>query len=200
MVLQPYIQTTHFTTGASSLLVLLHHLKPEIELSKENEFDIWRHSANLPTRASSIFALATYACRHGLAPHVVVEDRRYLFPDYRFYRYSKTDIEQASFTSEQYLHEMLREGVPLEERNITIEEIKNHLQQKKLLLLRINTKPIRQEKRNTSHFIVLHNYLEKHFQLIDPAFGALSIPEDTFQEGFVSLKTKKHRDHRMIIF
>ena len=34
--MQPYSQTTTFTTAASSLLIVLHHLQPGIKLTKEN--------------------------------------------------------------------------------------------------------------------------------------------------------------------
>ncbi len=67
-------------------------------------------------------------------------------------------------------------------------------------MLRINTKPIRNEKRNTSNYIIVQKYNNHHFQIIDPQLGGLSVPEETFQEAFETLETKKYRGHRMIIF
>jgi hypothetical protein len=198
--MRPYFQTTSFTTAASSLLTVLNYLNSNIELNKDNEFKIWRETVNLPTRGSSVYALANYAKKSGLNPKIVVEKKEYNFPDYRFYRYTKEEIEHASFSSAQHLKESSRLNIPVEERKITISDIKRELGQNNLILLRINAKPIRNVKRNTSNYVIVHGFSENLFQIIDPALGALSIPEETMKESFDSLETKKYRDHRMIIF
>ncbi|MBU0470687.1 MAG: peptidase C39 family protein [Nanoarchaeota archaeon] len=198
--MQPYFQTTEFTTAASSLLIILNHFKPEISLSKEQEFKIWRETVNLPTRGSSVYALAIYAKKQGLDLKVVVEEKEYGFPDYRFYRYTKEDIKQAEFCSNMYLKEAEKMNLMIEEREITLENLKKELNDNNILLLRINAKPIRNSKRNTSNYIAVTGYDGSKFQIIDPAFGALSIPEEMMAESFDSLESKKHRDHRMIIF
>jgi hypothetical protein len=198
--MKPYFQSTPFTTAASSLLTVLHHLNPKIELSKKNEFKIWHNTVNLPTRGSSIYALATYAKKHNLNPKVVVEKKDYSFPDYRFYRYTKEDIEHASYSDKNHLKKTTTNTIPVEERTITLQEVQQELRKGSILLLRLNTKPIRSEKRNTSNYVVVHGYKDSYYHIIDPAHGALSIPEEVMQEAFDSLETKKHRDHRMIIF
>jgi hypothetical protein len=197
--MKPYHQTTTFTTAASSLLTILTTLKPEVEATKEKEFDIWKKTVNLPTRGSSVFALANYAKQHGLNPKVVVENKAYNFPDYRFYRYKKEDVEQAKFSAEQHLKEAEKSQVNIEEREIKFTEIKKLLENN-ILLLRLNIKPIRNEKKNTSNFIVVNSYENNYYHVFDPALGALSIPEEVMKEAFETLQTKKYRDNRMIIF
>ncbi len=197
--MQPYFQTTPYTTAAAALLTILHHFRPEIPLSKEQEFDIWKKTVNLPTRACSIYALALYAQQRGLRPKVIVENTAYSFPDYRFYHYTKEDVEQAAFSSRLYLKEAKKNNVPLEQREIQFSEIKKYLKNH-LLLLRVNAKSIRGAKRNVSNYIVVHGHTERYYHIIDPAFAALSIPEQVLQEAFESLETKKYRDHRMIVF
>jgi predicted double-glycine peptidase len=194
-----YAQTTQFTTAASSLLTILTTLNPEIKATREKEFEIWKKTVNLPTRSSSIFALATYAKKHGLNPKVVVAKKEYDFPDYRFYRYKKEEIEQAAFAELQHLKEAINNQVEIEEKSITLNDVKNELKNN-ILLLRLNTKTIRGENRNTSSFIVVKNYKDNYFQIFDPALGALSIPEEVMQEAFETLETKKYRDQRMIVF
>jgi len=195
----PYLQTTHYTCATSSLLTVLHYFDPNFELSREKEFEIWKKTANLPTRASSIFALANYAKLYGLNPIVVVERRGYSFPDYRFYRYTKDDIVQAAFTDQQYLKEAKQNKVIIQQREITFETILAELQHH-FLIIRLNTKPIRKEKKNTSNFIVIESYSNGHFEIIDPKLGAISVPEAVLREAFETLETKKYRDHRMIMF
>ena len=194
----PYLQTTPFTCAASSLLTILHHFK-KTSLTKENEFDIWQKTVLLPTRASSIFALASYAKNKGLVPKVIVENPCYDFPDYRFYRYKKEDIELASFNSNLHLNKAKKNQVIIEERNINFSDLKKETNEN-FLLIRINTKPIRNEKRNTSNFIIIQSYKNNYFQIIDPKLGGLSIPESIMQEAFETLETKKYRDHKMILF
>jgi len=195
-----YKQTTPFTTAASSLLTILTTLNPEIKATREKEFDIWRKTVNLPTRGSSIFALANYAKQHGLNPKVIVAKKEYDFPDYRFYRYKKEDIEQATFSESQHLQEAENNNVEIKEKSFTLNDIKNELNNNKILLMRLNTKPIRKENRNTSNIIVVHAYQKNYFQIFDPALGALSVPEEVMREAFETLETKKYRDQRMIVF
>ena len=168
--------------------------------NKIREFDIWKKTANLPTRASSIYGLAMYAKKCGLNPKVVIENKKYNFPDYRFYRYTKSDVEHASFSSNLHLKKAELENIAIEEKEITMQDIKKELKKGNLLILRLNTKPIRLSKKNTSNYVVVHGYNEKYFHVIDPAFAAISIPEETMKEAFESLETKKYRDHRMVIF
>ncbi|MBT7706820.1 hypothetical protein HN747_05240, partial [archaeon] len=119
----PYKQTTPFTTAASSLLIILNHFNPSIKLTQENEFDIWKNTVNLPTRASSIYALATYAKRQGLNPKVIVEEKEYNFPDYRFYCYKKEDIQHAAFSAEQHLKEAEKNNISIKEKEIFLKDI-----------------------------------------------------------------------------
>lgn len=198
--MQPYLQTTPFTCAASSLLTILHHFHPQIELNQENEFKIWRETVTLPTRGSSIFALANYAKKQGLNPRIVVESKKYGFPDYRFYRYTKDDIDLAAFSSFLHLKEAENNQIPIEEREIILEEIKKELNQKNILILRINAKPLRKEKRNTSNYIIVLGFNSGYYNIIDPKVGAVSIPEETMKEAFDTLETKKYRDHRMMVF
>jgi len=197
----PYLQTTSFTTAASSLLAILHHSKPEINLTRENEFDIWKKTATLPTRGSSIYALAIYAQQCGFKPQVIVEKKEYDFPDYRFYRYTKEDIDNAGFSSDMYLAEAQEKNIDIQEKDVSFRDIHNELK-KNILLLRLNAKPLRNEKRNTSNYLVVYEYSERqgHFQLIDPLQGNISVAEPVLKEAFESLETKKYRNHKMILF
>jgi hypothetical protein len=196
----PHFQSTTFTTAAASLLTIMHYLNNNIKLSKDHEFAIWHKSVNLPTRGSSIYALATYAKEQGLSPTVIVEQKEYSFPDYRFYRYTKEDIEHATFSEKKHLEKAEGANIPIEERTITLDEIQTHLQENKIILLRINTKPFNNIKKNTSNYIVVHGYENNHFHIVNPAHTALSVPKEIMQEAFDTLETKKYRDHRMIIF
>ncbi len=209
--MQFYHQTTSFTTAASSLLNILHHLNPKISLERKQEFLIWRSSVILPTRGSSIYALALYAQKLGFSPSIIVEKKEYDFPDYRFYRYTKEDIELAAFSEQLYQEEAEKAGIPIIFKEIKFAEIKKFLSAGKKLLLRLNGKPLRQSKRNSSHFLAALGFdttkdetakdkTQQKYIVIDPAQGILALEESLFQEAFESIESKKHRDHRLIVF
>ena len=188
--MNPHLQSTSYTTAAASLLNILHYLNPEIHLTKEKEFHIWHSTTNLPTRASSIYALALYAQQHhNITPKIIVEKKQYDFPDYRFYRYTKEDIEHAAFSSNNHMKKA-EKTIQIEEKTINFNDIKELLNNN-ILLLRLNTKPIRNEKRNTSNYIAILEYSNNQFKIIDPKIGKLDISHEILKESFESLETKK---------
>ena len=194
--MKPYIQTTPFTTAAASLLTILSNLT-QTEPTKENEFKIWQQCSALPTRACSIFALANYAKQ--INPTVIVGTTEYNYPDYRFDRYTKNDIQEAAFSEAQFIKQAKQHNIPIIKKKLTLEDIKTYLKDN-ILMVRTNVKFIRNEKRNSSCYIVITIYNNKEFSCIDPAIGGITIPEELMQESFSSLKEKKYRDHRIILF
>lgn len=198
--MQPYLQTTPFTTAAAALLNILHRLNPQFPLQREMEFTIWKETATLPTRGSSIYALALFAQKQKVNPTIFVEKKEYHFPDYRFYRYTKEDIIHAAYSEELYCLAAEKAGIPIIVGEISLLDIKKYLTQKKMLLLRLNSKPLRNTKRNSSHLLAIIGFEKDKYQVIDPAQGLLQVSEEIFQEAFASIESKKHRDHRMIVF
>jgi predicted double-glycine peptidase len=194
-----YRQTTAYTGAAAALLMVLHQENPdEWPLTRESEFRIWHESANLPTRSSSIYALAKIAKSAGLTAQVVVEEREYDYPDYRFKRYKKVDIDDAKFSSKQHAKSARKAGVKIEERELELTEIKTLAKEGKLLLLRVNAGVFRETKA-TSRYVLVAAYDGGTYQVLDPAQGELRIDEQQMEEAFETLTTKKKRDHRVII-
>ncbi len=190
-------QTTEYTCAASSLLIILHHLKG-IPLTKEEEFNIWLRSANLPVRASSIYALAIIAHEHGLKPRIVLEEKEYDYPDYRFKGYTKVDIDEAKFSSKLYAKKARKLGIIIEEKEVTLELVKKELSNNKILMLRINTGSLWGTK-STSRYVVVHNSKEE-IRIMDPERGTIIVNNEDLKEAMITLQTKKKRDVRMIVF
>jgi hypothetical protein len=191
-----YNQTTEYTCAASSLLIILNHFK-NWDLKKENEFKIWMKTAILPVRASSIYGMAVLAKKQGLNPSIVLGEKEYDYPDYRFKRYTKKDIDEAKFTSKLHSKEARELNIPIEEKTFSINEVKNLLNQNKILLLRVNAGVLRDSK-STSKYVVVFN--DKGYKIIDPKRGFMDIDLKTLENAMTTLETKKKRDQRMIIF
>ena len=198
--MKPYFATTEYTTVASAVLTLLHSFDTSIPLTQEEEFRIWQQTTILPTRASSIFALAKVAKSYGANARIVVENEEYEFPDYRFYRYSKADVDSAKLSA-QLLREAARNvGVPIEVKEFSLEDVNKELSTGHSVLLRLNVKELRGLKRNSSNYVILHSFDGSHYSMIDTGDTARSVPKELIAECFETLASKKHRDHRMLIF
>lgn len=193
-----YLQKTSYTTAAASLINIF--LLKGLKVDEFEEFKIWLSSANLPVRASSVYGLACYAKDKGLDVEVLTEKEEFDFPDYRFYRYTKEDIEFAGISSSLYKERALELGINIKVMDISLSMIKSLLLNGKLLLVRLNVKEIRHTKKNSSNFVAIIGFEDSKFKIIDPVQGLLYIDFETFSWSFESLETKKHRAHKVLVF
>ena len=195
-----YRQTTEYTCAACSLLMVLNHFKPDYKLNRENEFKIWRETANLPTRAPSIYGLSVLAKKEGLNVSLVLEEMEYDYPDYRFKGYTKKEIDEAKFMSKTHAREAREANIKIEHRDVNIDEIKKLLTDGKILMLRVNAGIFR-DTRSTSKYLVFYKISsDEHFTVLDPFKGTLTIDEKDLEQALETLHTKKKRDRRMIVF
>ncbi len=196
-----YKQTTKYTCAAASLAMIINHFKEDFLLNIDSEFDIWHKTATLPTKGSSIYALALYAHRQGVPLKVVVGEHEYKFPGYKFKAYKKKEIEIANFSSQRFYNKAKEEGVDIEERDIRLAEVKRLLEQGKVLMLRLIVGIVRgtKENRRNPHYLPVYSYREGKFMVMDPRKGPLEIDESTMKEAFDKVADVR-RDHRMIVF
>lgn len=197
--MQYYKQTTSHSSGPSSLLMVLNHFDSKIEPNRRNEFEIWLKSVVLPTLGSSIYALATIAHKKGIKTKVVVGNKKYKFPNYRFKGYKLEEVKEASYTSRLYYEKALKEGVEIEEHDFRLEDVKELLKSGKLLMLRLDIGVIERHNHEVV-YILITGYKNKKFEIMDPSVGKILVPEKQAQEAFDNVITKRKRDHRMIVF
>jgi hypothetical protein len=199
--MQFYKQTTKYTCAAASLAMIINHFSPDYKLDIEHEFDIWHKTATLPTRGCSIYGLALYANEWRIPLKVVVGSHEYKFPGYKFKAYKKKEIEIANFSSERFYKRAILAGIPIDEREFTLEYVKDLLKQGKVLLLRLIVGVIRNSKENrrSSHYIPVYGYADGKFRIMDPRKGTLEVDEAVVKEAFDKVEEVK-RDHRMIVF
>ncbi len=199
--MQSFTQTTEYTTAACSLMAVLNHFKSDFKLSRENEFRIWHNTANLPVRASSIYGLAVFAKEQGLSPSIVLGEKEYDYPDYRFKGYTKKEIDEAKFSSKLYHKKAMKLKIPVEEKEFEFKEVRKLVKVGKVLMLRLNEGALR-ESGSTSKYVVVYKFDadKKEFSVMDPKQGIINPSEELLKQAFETLETKKKRDHRMIIF
>ncbi|MCF7866755.1 peptidase C39 family protein [Candidatus Woesearchaeota archaeon] len=197
--MKEYKQTTEYTCAASSLLMVINHFNSDFKLNQENEFEIWRNSANLPTRASSIFGLANIAKNKGITVEIIMESSSYDFPDYRFKGYKKVDVQAAEKMSNIQMQKSKENNINISIKEFHEEEIKKQLEQGKILMVRLNAGIIRETK-STSQYIVISEIKNEQYVVYDPLIGKKIITKEQLKEALETLHTKNKRDNRIIIF
>ncbi|MFP4567855.1 MAG: peptidase C39 family protein [Candidatus Woesearchaeota archaeon] len=195
-----YKQTTDYTCAVCSLMMVLNHFDSEFKLSRENEFKIWRETVNLPTRAPSIYALASFAKRLGVDVRVVLEEKEYDYPDYRFKGYTKKEIDDAKYMSRISAKEIFNLEISLEEREISLDEILALLDSGKIIILRVNAGALRDTRSTSKYLPFFKKSGSELITVFDPVKGEILIDTKALEESFDTLQTKKKRDHRMLIF
>ena len=193
-----YKQTTEYTCAVSSLLMILNHFDSAVELSKDMEFEIWRETVNLPTRAPSIYGLAYFATNHDKYPDVIVEEREYNYPDYRFKGYKKKEIDEAKYMSKLHAKRLTASGIDVEERPISVDEVITALDEEHVLLLRVNAGIFR-DTGSTSKYLAFIKE-DDSYSVYDPKAGIIESDRSMLKESLETLKTKKKRDKRMLVF
>ena len=198
--MQHYKQSTKYTCAAASLAMIINHFNPKFLLNQENEFDIWQRSAALPLRGSSLFGLALYAHEQNIPCKVIVGEKKFKFPGYRFKAYKKKEVEVAQTSSQLFLQKLKRSKVNIEERVFGLKEVQTLLKDKKILLMRVIIGILREssENKRTSHYIPITGYNAGHYEIIDPQHGKRLVPKAIFEESFNKIKEVK-RDNRMIV-
>lgn len=193
-----YKQTTEYTTAVSSFMMIINHLDPDIQLDRALEFDIWKKTVNLPTRAPSIYGLALYAHNLNFNVKVIVEEREYNYPDYRFKGYTKKEIDEAKFMSKLYAKKLGKTPLSVEEREISATEIIEFLNKGSVLLLRVNAGIFR-DTGSTSKYL---SFLQENNGLwvYDPVKGKRETNVQELKKSLETLESKKKRDKRVIVF
>jgi len=197
--MQFYQQTTPYTSGASSLLMVLNHFNQKFKLIRRNEFDIWHRSAVLPTKSSSIYALAKIATQNKIKTKVVVGNPNYKFPNYRFKGYKLEEVKQAEYTSKIYRGAAIKAGVEIQEDDFSLADAKEQIKTGKLVMLRLDVGDISEQEHEVK-YVLISAINKKKWEIHDPSNGILNIDEIEIKKAFDDVLLKRKRDHRMIVF
>ncbi|MBR9676764.1 hypothetical protein GOV04_01370 [Candidatus Woesearchaeota archaeon] len=198
-MIKPYKASSEYTSAAAGLMSLIHYYLPRYKLNKENENRVWRESAALPMKGCSIYGLARVAKKQGLRVKVLVGDKNYKFPNYRFESYKLSDVNDATYTSKILYEDAVKEGVEILESDFELAYIKKLLGKSKKLIARLNAGVIRGTKAK-SQFIPIIDYKNNNYTILDPREGTiLNVSDELMNKAFLSVKQTLHRDNRMII-
>ena len=162
-----YQQTTEFTCGPASLMMAMHHLEPDYEMSQTNELAIWR-------RATTIFMTSGHGGCHPVGLALAAMDAGFdvkvwcnrefpLFVDGVRSQHKK-DIIQA--VEAEFLSEAKARSLDIEYSDWSLASLAAEVQSGAQVICLISTYSF--DKRKAPHWVALTDADEHCFYLHDP--------------------------------
>ncbi|WP_369855049.1 peptidase C39 family protein [Candidatus Thalassolituus haligoni] len=164
-----YEQTTDFTCGPASLMMGLHSLNPEYQMSRREELQIWREATTIFMTTGhggcSPHGLALSAYQRGAQVRLYVSHNGVPFIDGVRGDHKKAVIE---LVHQDFVERLADTTVTLVEQSLTLEQLRQHLQQGEVLVCLIST--WRLNRNRAPHWVVVTFADEDYVYLTDPDF------------------------------
>lgn len=162
-----YQQTTEFTCGPASLMMAMHHLEPDYEMSQTNELAIWR-------RATTIFMTSGHGGCHPVGLALAAMDAGFdvkvwcnrefpLFVDGVRSQHKKEIIQAVEA---EFLSEAKARSLDIEYSDWSLASLAAELQSGAQVICLISTYSF--DKRKAPHWVALTDADEHCFYLHDP--------------------------------
>jgi ribosomal-protein-alanine acetyltransferase len=162
-----YEQTTPFTCGPASLMMGMHALIPEYAMNRREELQIWRESTTIFMTAGhggcSPQGLALSAWRRGFDVRLYCNTTQVPFIDSVRNPEKKQVIALAH---EDFTEQLTETGVQIHEREMTLAQLQQHIQNGDVLISLISTWRLNRNK--APHWIIITATDERFVYLTDP--------------------------------
>ncbi|WP_205623968.1 GNAT family N-acetyltransferase/peptidase C39 family protein [Marinobacterium rhizophilum] len=162
-----YEQTTPFTCGPASLMMGMHALVPEYRMTRREELQIWRESTTIFMTAGhggcSPQGLALSAWRRGFAVRLYCNSTQVPFIDSVRNPEKKQVITLAH---EDFTEQLLETGVDIREREMTLAQLQEHIQNGDVLISLISTWRLNRNK--APHWVIITAADKRFVYLTDP--------------------------------
>ena len=197
-----YKQTTKFTCGPASILMILNHCFPKkFSLTRKNEIRFWKEAVRSPLRGTSTFALASILKKEGLKPKVYVGRIKYssLCWKNKKDKITKTDVKVAAEVTEFYYRDALKDGIFIKKTSLKFEDIDKFLPKSDFIILRVNLAILKKGKNNTTHYIVISEKKESKYHVYDPYLGESWLKKDRLKKAFETTESLCGEDRRALL-
>lgn len=162
-----YEQTTPFTCGPASLMMGMHRLDPDYRMTRREELKIWRESTTIFMTAGhggcSPQGLALSAWRRGYAVTLYCNETGIPFID----SVRDPDKKQViALVHEEFVEELQETDVRVHNREMTPEQLQQHLSRGDVLISLISTWRLNRNK--APHWVMVTAADERFVYLSDP--------------------------------
>lgn len=135
-----YQQTFDFTCGPACLMMALHYLDSSVSLDRATEVDIWREANMVEIRGTSPQGLALAAHRRGFDARIVSNVEGMPLRDLILKRRPEVNVEVMDLFFEDLREKCTMAGIPLEVREVRLEDLWEALVRGELPILLTSTR------------------------------------------------------------
>ena len=122
-----YAQTSEFSCGPACVLMVMKHFNPNIELSRELEFEVWRQCNMIGIRGADPYGLSVPLLDAGFEVRLITQRKRVIERKpwmNRLLRYfSREEIELSFFGMKENKRRALARNLPIAYKHPTVEGI-----------------------------------------------------------------------------
>lgn len=162
-----YRQTLDFTCGPSSLMMAMKGFRPELELSRTLELQLWREATTIFMTAGhggcGPHGLAIAAHRRGLRCEVYVNGRGAMFKD-SVRAEEKREVVQL--VHDDFVAQCARKEIPIHHKVVKVKELVRCFEAGAIPLVLISTYRITRER--SPHWVVMTGCDDTYIYIHDP--------------------------------
>ena len=176
-----YAQKEEFTSSAACALMVLKYLNKNLQMSKENEFEIWREAVSGSVWHGSRYGLAYALAKRGAKTEIITNVKDEGFEKtMAVYEGVNLDTLSASFNEiKQKSNDMkIKETV----QAVSMNKIKEQINKNKIPIVLVDANALNPYMEKAPHWVIIKGYDEDSIYLNDPySDNTVTMTQDMFK-------------------
>ena len=176
-----YAQKEEFTSSAACALMVLKYLNKNLQMSKENEFEIWREAVSGSVWHGSRYGLAYALAKRGAKTEIITNVKDEGFEKtMAVYEGVNLDTLSASFNEiKQKSNNMkIKETV----QAVSMNKIKEQINKNKIPIVLVDANALNPYMEKAPHWVIIKGYDEDSIYLNDPySDNTVTMTQDMFK-------------------
>jgi len=161
-----YRQTTPFTCGPASLLMVLKFFDPKYPFTREEEIALWRESTLGIFHGTCRYGLATAACKRGLKVNISSNKSGIAYECAAVEGLRTTEKDMLKVLFKDMKNRAIQNRISETDEDVTVDLLKSYLVQHQLPIVLINAKLVSND--DEPHWVVMTGYDTKFIFINDP--------------------------------
>ncbi|OGS40655.1 MAG: hypothetical protein A3K77_04310 [Euryarchaeota archaeon RBG_13_31_8] len=161
-----YRQTTPFTCGPASLLMVLKFFDPKYPFTRDEEIALWRESTLGIFHGTCRYGLATAACKRGLNVRISSNKSGIAYECAAVVGLRTTEKDMLEVLFKDMKNRAIQNRISETDEDVTVELLKSYLVQHQLPIVLINAKLVSND--DEPHWVVMTGYDREFIFINDP--------------------------------
>jgi ABC-type bacteriocin/lantibiotic exporter with double-glycine peptidase domain len=163
-----YRQASEFTCGPACLMMAMKFFQPDLRLSRELEFDIWREASLVESYGTSKEGLALAAARRGFEAYTMGKSLRHSFVDVIQDRIPNLDNRVLELFYNDTRRKFNAMGLRNKSRQIRLSTIGHILKKSYVPILLTSTSLFMENENPLPHWVVVTGLRDENWYLNNP--------------------------------